>query len=171
MRKGRQAGARPGVTAKRGRGRAARVAVGLVVALGALSACRPLYIPLVPDAPEAPSALRLADDSELTIVDGRPRLELSLDAPGAAGVAEGVWLNVQWFGPSGRQAASGSVWIEARGDTPATAAATATAPAAALVFDLPDDVEVVPGEWRAVVSVDGVLLRQFRVDVAADPEE
>jgi hypothetical protein len=39
------------------------------------------------------------------------------------------------------------------------------------VFDLPDDVEVVPGEWRAVVSVDGVLLRQFRVDVAADPEE
>jgi hypothetical protein len=126
-----------------------------------LTACQPLYIPLVPDAPEAPTALRLSSDSSLDVVAGRPRLTLSIDSTDAALVSLGVWLNVQWFGPSGRQAASGSLWLEG----------PPSERTKVVVFVLPADVAVVSGEWRAVVSVDGVLLRQFRADVAVDPEE
>lgn len=134
-------------------------AVIILAALYALAGCRPLYIPLVPDAPPAPTAVRLAADSHLAVVAGRPSLVLSLTATGtAAQVQDGAWLDVQWFGPSGRQAASESLWLdgERSGED--------------FTVELPADVVVVPGEWRAVVSMDGVVLRQFRVDVTADPE-
>src|SRR5690606_32694753 len=86
-----------------------------------------------------------------------PRLMLSL-VPGDSMPADGAWLAVQWFGPSNTLLASDSLWVD--GGDPQT-----------LVFELPADVTAVPGAWRAVVSLASVLLRQFRVDVIADPEE
>lgn len=144
--------------------RACRVAAGLC-ALCALSACMPLYVPLVPESPAAPAAVTLGDSvtlaatSRLDLAVGRPRLVLTVVATGPVSTEQrGGWLDVQWFGPSGSQAASQSVWVEPGqvGDE--------------LEFELPGDVVAGKGEWRAVVSMDGVLLRQFRVDVVADPE-
>ena len=131
----------------------------VVAALALLGGCRPLYIPLVPAGQEAPSAVRLSEGSHLEVVDGRPRLTVSFAATGAALAAlDGAWMNVQWFRPSGAQAASEAVWLDEQ------------ALVEELVFELPVDVDPVAGEWRAVVSLDGMLLRQFRADVAADPE-
>lgn len=141
--------------------KAPAVTAVLIAVVLTLGGCRPLYVPLVPDDAQAPpAAVRLTDVSHLSVVAGRPRLVVSLAIIGPdAGGTEGGWLAVQWFGPAGGQAASESVWVAGRtGDEPVT-------------FDLPADVTVVPGEWRAVVSMGGVLLRQFRADVVAGPED
>lgn len=131
------------------------LAVMLLVALGA---CRPLYVPLVPDdAPEPVQRTRLRDNSTLTAEGGRPLLTLEV-AEVAPGAAEGDWLAVQWYGPSGALAASESRWVDAG------------SVGAELTFELPPDVATAPGEWRAVVSLGGFVLRQFRVDVSIDPE-
>jgi len=131
----------------------------LVLALvGSLSACRPLYVPLVPDdAPLPVARTRLAADSELVLVNGRPSLTLVVAAL-APGAAAGGWLAVQWFGPSGRLEASESRWLDAAGE------------GMSLNFVLPPDIALAQGEWRAVASLGGFVLRQFRVDVSTDPE-
>lgn len=131
----------------------------LALAFGAsLGACRPLYVPLVPDdAPQPVARTRLAAESELRLVAGRPLLRLVV-ADIAPESRDGDWLAVQWFGPSGRLEASESQWLDASSE------------GAALSFELPADVTVMPGEWRAVASLGGFVLRQFRVDVATDPE-
>ncbi len=115
----------------------------LLVAALALPACRPLYVPLVPEAPQGPLPTRLAGGSALTLsAAGRPRLAVEvLDLPGPG------WLAVQWFAPGGGEAASESVWLEP--------------PSGEAEFVLPPDVEATAGEWRAVVSFEGLLLRQF----------
>ena len=136
----------------------ARALLLLVAAGICLTACRPLYVPLVPnDAPVPVTRTRLAAASELSLAEGRPSLVLSLLDP-APEFAQGDWLAVQWFAPSGRLAASESRWVESD-DV-----------GSALTFELPPDVELVTGEWRAVASVGNLILRQFRVDVAVDPE-
>lgn len=85
---------------------------------------------------------------------------LSLSSTSSADSEQpGAWLAVQWFGPSGRQAASESQWLEGERS------------GRSFTFELPADVVVVPGEWRAVASLDAVVLGQFRVDVVADPAE
>jgi len=114
-------------------------------------ACSPLYIPLVPDdGLPAPHPTRLSGDSSLGLNDaGRPRLELEvLDVPAAG------WLAVQWLGPDGRETASESV-----------RSVRVEPGAAKAVFELPADVPLRPGEWRAVVSYGDALLRQFLITV------
>lgn len=135
-------------------GRAA-LALSLLVAT-VLVGCRPLYLPPVPEAPPLPEHTLLDAGSVLVVVDGRPVLTLALAR--LVGPEEGSWLDVQWFGPTNALAASASLWV-----TPAEVGV-------AHVLPLPDDVEPVPGEWRVVVSHAGAFLRQFRVDLAADPE-
>lgn len=139
-----------------GRPRSARSLAWLVVLAG-LVACQPLYVPLVPTAPDVELPATLADDGTLSLAAGRPRLQVSL-ASLPAGQAAGGWLAVQWFGPAGAQAASDARWVDE------------DSVGAVLTFDLPADIAVTPGEWRAIVSLEGMLLRQFRVDVTADPE-
>lgn len=122
----------------------------LIVVLVSLVACRPLYLPPVPqDVPPEPTVTRVAAGSSLTLnAAGRPALDLvvvDLQGPG--------WLAVQWFAPGGKEAASESSWTD---DTQAE-----------VEFVLPTDVAVTPGEWRAVVSFGGVLLRQFTLVVDA----
>lgn len=137
-----------------------RVVVLLVTLAAAfsLSACRPLYVPLVPDdAPVPVARTSLAAESSLSVDAGRPILTVVIKtiAPAAEG---GDWLAVQWFGPSGALAASESRWIDA------------SSVGSAITFELPADVVTAQGEWRVIVSLGGSVLRQFRVDVSTDPE-
>ncbi len=124
-----------------------RLGLLLLSALVLLTACRPLYLPLVPDSPPYEPGARLVSVQAELDVAGRPRLELSV-----VDVAAPAWLAVQWLAPSGREQASESVWVEPEG-------------ASAIVLSLPADVALVRGEWRAVVSLGGRLLRQFTFTV------
>lgn len=136
---------------------ARRVPTPLIVAalLGLLvAACKPLYLPPVPESPTQPQHTRLDSSSALELVDGRPILTLVLAE--LVGPAGGDWLNVQWFGPSNVEEASDSAWV------------TSDAVGTTIEFALPADVAMVSGEWRATVSYAGRLLRQFRLDVVAD---
>ncbi|MBX3144600.1 MAG: hypothetical protein KF813_12635 [Trueperaceae bacterium] len=138
-----------------------RIATGTLILVLTTAGCRPLYIPLVPDSETVPapgSRLRLATDSALTWSAAERRLELSLSF---SGLSESGWLAVQWFSPAGGQAASESVWLEV-GTEPDTQRS--------LVVFSPADLELLPGEWRAVVSWQGELLRQFRAEVPAPIE-
>jgi hypothetical protein len=122
--------------------RLARKGLLLAVVVVVMAACRPLYLPLVPEPPPYEPGVRVATFSAQLGAAQRPLLELTLADVSAAG-----WLAVQWMAPSGRQVASGSVWL-----TPEEPAAR---------FVLPEDVALTPGEWRAVVSFGSTLLRQF----------
>lgn len=108
----------------------------------ALTACMPLYLPPVPEPPPFEAGTRVAAFTAELNANGRPSVELTL-----AELHDPGWLAVQWMAPDNRQAASDSVWVE-----PGTPTAT---------FVLPADVELRPGEWRAVVSFGSLLLRQF----------
>lgn len=115
--------------------------VALVLVSGA---CRPLYLPPVPEPPPYEPGPRVSTYSAEAITGGRPVVEVTLtqvDGPG--------WLAVQWMAPSGREAASESVWVE-----PGALHAR---------FELPADAELAAGEWRAIVSFGGKLLRQFTI--------
>ena len=107
-----------------------------------LVGCRPLYLPPVPEAPPFEPGTRVKSFVSELDEGGRPRLELTL-----SDLEGGGWLAVQWMTPSGRQAASSSLWVEPEAPTAA--------------FTLPADVELTAGEWRAVVSFGSRLLRQF----------
>lgn len=125
-----------------------------VVAIVALVACTPLFLPPVPSDPLAAlPAWRLAGDAELRApaVDGTPRLRLRFrfDA-----VAWDAWVAVQWFGPTGGERASTALWV-----TPADVGRPFT-------VDAPADLEITPGAWRALISVDGRVVRQLDVLVA-----
>ncbi len=114
----------------------------------ALTGCRPLYVPLVPKPVPVPHLARLGDGSSLRWADGTLQLHVIL-----AAIPEAGWLAVQWFAPDGSEAASDSVWV-----APADVAQGRT-------LRLPARVKPTPGEWRAIVSLHDVVLRQFRVTV------
>ena len=127
----------------------ARRGVLLATAAVALTACTPLFVPPAPsDALVASPAWRLAGDAELRASvfsdDPRLRVRFRFDA-----VATDAWVAVQWFGPTGGERASVAVWVT-RGDE-----------GRPFAVDLPDDVVVVPGGWRALISVQGRVLRQL----------
>lgn len=130
------------------RGLAAVAALG---ALSALAACTPLYLPPVPATVEAPEPVVVAGNSSLQLADDRLIATIYL-----AGTMEAGWLVFQWYGPSLRQVASDSVWVEPGAqDT-------------RLVLAAPETVAIGDGRWRLVVSFDGVVLRQLEVVVGRD---
>jgi hypothetical protein len=137
-----------------GRAKSAALAAALAaVALVALTACTPLYLPPLPgDALVAVSHLRLDGSSRLDQGGGGASapLVLTLDV---LEVPEDGWLAVQWFAPAGGAVASESVWL-----TPSDAGSSRS-------VTTPADVTLRPGEWRAVVSWYGRIVRQFRYDV------
>lgn len=125
------------------------------VGVWALTACTPLFVPPVPsDALAAAPAWRLAGDADLraTVLADAPRLRVRFRFEA---VAADAWVAVQWFGPSGGERASAAVWV-ARGDEGRTFA-----------IDLPGDVALTPGAWRALISVEGRVLRQLDAVVPA----
>ncbi len=116
------------------------------ILVSVLVGCAPLYLPPVPEAPPFEVVTRVATTDAKLGDDGRPQLDLEL-----ADVTEAGWLAVQWLAPSGREAASSSVWVEPGGPS--------------VRLSLPPDVETTAGEWRAVVSLHGKLLRQFTFEL------
>ena len=136
--------------ARKGGALATLAAIALLVAAG--SACVPLFIPPLPsDRLEPEPAFRLHGDARLE--------RASEDGPGlvlvmrAAEVPSGGWLAVQWFGPSGPARASESVWFDLEMLD------------AEVRLETPPSLEVTPGEWRAVLSWGGRLVRQLRIEV------
>ncbi len=135
--------------------RAARstVAALLAAALLALSACTPLYVPLIPSDMLVPEpAFRLHGDAHLALAGtpDEPTLTLRVRAAEVPGPG---WLAVQWFGPSGPALASDSLWFDA--DDVGLARSLAA----------PEHLSFRPGEWRAVLSWQRRLVRQLLVTV------
>lgn len=119
-------------------------------ALSSLSACTLGYVPLVPQRHELEPQLDLSRSPGLEPVGGRLYLTLSLTT-----IPDEDWLMVQWF-LGNREMASESRWVapEDEGER--------------LVMPLPDDIELQAGRWRAMVSFQGRVARQFSYDVPAE---
>lgn len=110
--------------------------------------CQPLYLPPVPTPLEAPERFEL--EGSAAIVDGRPSLDLAIRRVPAEG-----WLAIQWFSPGNREVASESLWIASADEGQSFRIA------------LPEDVEPLPGRWRAVLSRGDEVIRQLSVTVPA----
>lgn len=115
----------------------------------ALSGCAFTYLPLVREARVPDPRLTVLRESELVQADGALELTLALES-----VPEADWLAVQWFAPSNSEVAAESVWLE-----PAPTAQS-------LELALPGRVVLENGLWRAVVSYQGRLIRQFSATVS-----
>lgn len=122
----------------------------LTCLLVSLAGCQPLYLPPAPQAQHVPPVAELGDASAVRLEGGTLVLHMVL-----AEVPEPGWLAVQWFAPDGIEASSDSVWV-----TPADVGQGRT-------MMLPPRVTLTTGEWRAVASLRGRVLRQFRVEVPA----
>jgi hypothetical protein len=111
-----------------------------------LSSCTFLYLPPELPVQSIPETLDISGSSGLTYKNNLLELSVLLHNVPSEG-----WLAVQWYAPNSRQIASDSVWIERRDE------------GLAQTFTLPQ----VPsrGEWRAVVSFEQTLLRQFSFNV------
>lgn len=142
-------------TTRRRRSGGAGAVAAVLVCAPLLPACTPLFVPPVPDLLAPAPVWRVAGDARLDVVaagDAGARLRLTASF---AAVAAPAWVAVQWFGPVGAERASAATWV-----TPDDVGRP-------FVWWSPGDVEVVPGAWRALLSVDGRLLRQLDVEVAA----
>jgi hypothetical protein len=115
----------------------------------ALSGCTFTYLPLVREARAPEPRLTVLRESALVQNGGNLELTLALGR-----VPEADWLAVQWFDPSNSEVAAESVWLEP-GAAPQT-----------LELALPSRVALSDGWWRAVVSYQGRLIRQFSATVS-----
>jgi hypothetical protein len=112
-----------------------------------MTACTFAYIPPVPEVQEWEPTLDLRGSRGLALENGELVLYVMLTE-----VPAPDWLAVQWFGP-GRRSASESVWIDPErvGEE--------------LRIALPEDVPLVPGLWRVVLSYQAIVARQFSLAV------
>ena len=112
-----------------------------------LSSCTPLYIPPVPAKIEVEKITSLNYSTGLELQDGQLTLKLKLFS-----ISKDGWLSVQWYDPSNTEVSSDSIWIEVshEGET--------------VVF-VQDSKKPSQGLWRAIVSFDNKLLRQFTFEV------
>jgi hypothetical protein len=124
-----------------------RLTVALLGGVMLLAGCTFSYLPPIPDGQPMPTRLELRSADGLVQADGRLALEVTL-----VNLSREGWLAVQWFSPRGREVASDAQWVGA-------------APPHRYRFVLPDEVALTPGRWRAVVSFEGEVLRQFSVDM------
>jgi hypothetical protein len=111
-----------------------------------LSSCTFLYLPPELPVQTIPETFDISGSSGLTYENNLLELSVLLRNVPSEG-----WLAVQWYAPNSKEIASDSAWIERRDE------------GLAQTFTLPQ----VPsrGEWRAVVSFEKTLLRQFSFDV------
>lgn len=130
----------------------------LALLAGFISSCTYTYIPPVPRGRVEPEpTLDLHDSAGIVTetVAGSERLALQLTA---SDVPEADWLAVQWFAPDNQQVASASQWLEPSHDPQN------------LRFVLPEDVTLRPGDWRAVVSYQSRVARQFSLPLLTDTD-
>ena len=117
----------------------------LVLTLGG---CAFTYIPLVRTPNPITPRLLVAETSEIVETERSLELVLQLES-----VPEADWLAVQWFSPANEVAYATSLWIEPAAQTQRVTTA------------LSPEIELSEGLWRAVISYQGVLERQFSVSV------
>lgn len=120
-----------------------------------LSACVPLYFPPVPSRDREPMVTQMDIGNSAGVRLRGERLELSLQLNA---VPDEGWLAVQWYSPKNLQVASDALWV------------TEEDISFSRLVLLPGDIEVIPGQWRAVVSFGSDLLRQFSL-VIPDPQD
>ena len=113
-----------------------------------LTSCSYTYIPPIPSAQRKEPRLEVHTSKGLSYENGDLKLDLFL-----YNVPEEAWLAVQWFGPLGEEEASASKWV-----TPESTGQEIT-------FELPKDVGMESGFWRAMVSFQRELIRQFSIEV------
>jgi hypothetical protein len=111
-----------------------------------LSSCTFLYLPPELPVQTLPETFDISGSSGLSYEDNLLELSILLN-----NVPQEGWLAVQWYAPTSREVASDSIWIERRDE------------GLMQTFSLPQ----VPsrGEWRAIVSFEKALLRQFSLNV------
>ncbi len=120
----------------------------LTFALLSLASCTFLYIPPLRDSQELPPSISIVDSSGLFVQADALRLSVQL-----SDVPEDGWLMVQWFSDSNEAIASDAKWV------------TSDDVGFAVTYNLPAEIEIKPGDWRAVVSFDSNLLRQFSITI------
>lgn len=136
-------------------------AINLVITLLVLllfTSCTFMYVPFIPDNPQARAPRFLLSDSQgLRVEAEQLQLDMTIQE-----IPESDWLAVQWFSPLSKEVASDSKWLEVIEDSGV---------AQNVNFELPKDITLTPGYWRAVVSYQGRLIRQFGFDYALVVEE
>ena len=113
-----------------------------------LSACTYTYIPPVPEAQTREKVFDLSSSDGLAREGERLRLDITVDE-----VPEADWLAVQWFAPNNDQVASESFWVEPQAEGTARTLLS------------PERVTLRPGTWRAVLSFQGRIVRQFATTI------
>ena len=121
----------------------------ILLVLFFLGSCTFTYIPPLREA-RAPEPRLTVVDNKSTLEQNETSLKLTLEL---ATVPEPDWLAVQWFDPGNDEVAAESVWLEPAPEPQAVA------------VSLPPRTALENGLWRAVVSYQGKLLRQFSVRV------
>ena len=126
----------------------ARVLLTCLTCALLLGGCTFTYIPPLREARAPEPRLSILDQSALEQNETSLKLNLRL-----ATVPEADWLAVQWFDPANDEVAAESVWLE-----PAPKPQN-------VAVSLPARTSLKDGLWRAVVSYQGKLARQFSVEV------
>ena len=131
---------------KRKEERGKKIFFYLVPFLLYLSSCTFLYLPPELPVQSIPETFDISGSSGLKYQNNQLELSVLL-----RNVTQEGWLAVQWYAPNSKEVTSDSVWIEERDE------------GLAQTFTLPQ----IPsrGEWRAVVSFEKTLLRQFSFNV------
>jgi len=131
----------------------------LVPILLFLTSCTFMYVPFIPDNPQMREARFLMSESEgLSVEAEQLRLDINVKE-----IPESDWLAVQWFSPLSKEVASESKWLEVSEENDTSGQS--------LSFNLSTDVTLTPGYWRAVVSYQGRLIRQFGFDYSLVVDE
>ncbi len=127
-----------------------RYHVALLLLSLTLAGCAFTYIPLLRQPNVPTPRLYVAEQSALKQTNRGLELTLGLET-----VPQADWLAVQWFDPANNEVYATSLWLE-----PAPSLQT-------IATRLPPRVALEDGLWRAVVSYQGILERQFSATVRA----
>ena len=114
-----------------------------------LAGCTFTYIPPLREA-RIPEPRLTIIDQKSSLEQTQTSLKLTLEL---ATVPQADWLAVQWFSPGNDEVAAQSVWLEPAPEPQAVA------------VPLSPRIALADGLWRAVVSYQGKLARQFSVTV------
>ena len=114
-----------------------------------LTSCTLLYIPPVLETQEMPETLNIDGSRGLFLANDELILAVQLNQ-----VPQEGWLMVQWFSDTNSEVGSDAQWIDSR------------QVGQVLNYVLPGKIDLSEGTWRAVVSFQNQLIRQFSIDVA-----
>ena len=119
--------------------------------LSFLSSCTFLYIPPIIEAEVIAERLNIEGSRGLFLENDELSLSVQLNR-----IPHEGWLNVQWYAQTNEEVASDAFWL------------TRSNEGYTLSYGLPSYVDLAEGTWRAVLSFEGQLLRQFSIDIISN---